>query len=64
MPEVLTLDETAALLRVSRRTMFRLIAAREIPAFKVGGRWRFKRDYLLRIIETGAELVELEKRAG
>ncbi len=64
MPEVLTLDETAALLRVSRRTMFRLIAAREIPAFKVGGRWRFKRDFLLRIIEQGAELVELEKRAG
>jgi excisionase family DNA binding protein len=44
--------------------MFRLIAAREIPAFKVGGRWRFKRDFLLRIIEQGAELVELEKRAG
>jgi excisionase family DNA binding protein len=64
MQEVLTLDETAALLRVSRRTMFRLLAAKEIPAFKVGGRWRFKRDFLLKIIETGAELVELEKRAG
>jgi excisionase family DNA binding protein len=64
MHEILTVSETAALLRISRRTLFRLIAAREIPAFKVGGRWRFKRDFLLRIIEMGAELVEMEKRAG
>jgi excisionase family DNA binding protein len=64
MQEVLTLDETAALLRISRRTLFRLIAAREIPAFKVGGRWRFKRDSLLRIIETGAEIVDLSRFNG
>jgi excisionase family DNA binding protein len=64
MHEILTVSETAALLRISRRTLFRLIAAREIPAFKVGGRWRFKRDFLLKIIEQGAELVEMEKRAG
>jgi len=57
MHEILTVSETAALLRVSRRTLFRLLAAKEIPAFKVRGHWRFNRDFLLRIIEQGAELV-------
>jgi excisionase family DNA binding protein len=58
MHEVLTLNEAAELLRTSRRTMFRMIERKEIPAFKVGNQWRFKRDYLLRIIEQGAELLE------
>ena len=64
MHEILTLNEAAALLRVSRRTMFRLLEKKEIPAFKVRGHWRFNRDFLLKIIEQGAELVELEKRTG
>jgi excisionase family DNA binding protein len=58
MHEVLTLNEAAALFRISRRTLFRMIERKEIPAFKIGGQWRFKRDYLLRIIEQGAELLE------
>jgi excisionase family DNA binding protein len=58
MHEVLTLNEAAALFRISRRTMFRMIEKKEIPAFKIGNQWRFKRDYLLRIIEQGAELLE------
>jgi excisionase family DNA binding protein len=58
MHEVLTLNEAAALFRISRRTMFRMIEKKEIPAFKIGNQWRFKRDYLLRIIEQGAEILE------
>jgi excisionase family DNA binding protein len=58
MHEVLTLNEAAELLRVSRRTVLRMIERKEIPVFKVGVQWRFKRDYLLRIIEQGAELLE------
>jgi excisionase family DNA binding protein len=58
MHEVLTLNEAAKLFRISRRTMFRMIEKKEIPAFKIGNQWRFKRDYLLRIIEQGAELLE------
>jgi excisionase family DNA binding protein len=58
MHEVLTLNEAAALFRISRRTLFRMIERKEIPAFKIGGQWRFKRDYLLRIIEQGAEILE------
>lgn len=41
--EIFTLDEVAAYLKVGKRTIYRLAAARRIPAFKVGGTWRFAR---------------------
>mgnify|MGYP001362504297 CR=1 FL=1 len=41
--QILTLDEVAAYLKVGKRTVYRLAAARKIPAFKVGGTWRFSR---------------------
>ncbi|MCW3699880.1 helix-turn-helix domain-containing protein [Burkholderia cenocepacia] len=41
--EIFTLDEVAAFLKVGKRTAYRLAAAKRIPAFKVGGSWRFSR---------------------
>ena len=41
--EILTLREVANYLKVTDRTIYRLVAARKIPAFKVGGTWRFSR---------------------
>lgn len=41
--EIFALDEVAAYLKVGRRTVYRLAAAKKIPAFKVGGMWRFSR---------------------
>lgn len=40
---VLTLAEVAAYLKVTERTIYRLAGAKKIPAFKVGGVWRFSR---------------------
>jgi excisionase family DNA binding protein len=41
--EIFTLDDVAAYLKVGKRTVYRLAAAKKIPAFKVGGTWRFSR---------------------
>ena len=41
--EIFKLDEVAAYLKVGKRTVYRLSAAKKIPAFKVGGAWRFSR---------------------
>jgi excisionase family DNA binding protein len=38
---IFTLDELAAYLKVGKRTLYRLAAHREIPAFKVGGHGGF-----------------------
>ena len=41
--EILTIREVADYLKVTERTIYRLAAAKQIPAFKVGGSWRFSR---------------------
>ena len=40
---IMVIDEVAAYLKVTERTIYRLAAAHKIPAFKVGGSWRFSR---------------------
>ena len=50
--QILTLDEVAAYLKVGKRTVYRLAAAKEIPAFKVGGIWRFRKADLERWIAS------------
>lgn len=44
--EILTIDEVAAYLKVGKRTVYRLAASGQIPAFKLGGTWRFRRGEL------------------
>ena len=41
--EILTIKQVAEYLKVTERTIYRLAAAKKIPAFKVGGTWRFAR---------------------
>lgn len=41
--EILTIKQVADYLKVTERTIYRLAAAKQIPAFKVGGSWRFSR---------------------
>ena len=50
-PDVLTLHECQQILQVSRGTMLRLLHENEIPAFRVGNRWRIKRKAMLEFIE-------------
>ena len=39
---VLTLKEVAVYLKVTERTIYRIVGDRKISAFKVGGSWRFR----------------------
>ena len=41
--EILTIDEVAAYLKAGKRTVYRLAASGKLPAFKLGGTWRFSR---------------------
>ena len=40
---IMTIGEVANYLKVTERTIYRLAGAKQIPAFKVGGSWRFSR---------------------
>jgi excisionase family DNA binding protein len=41
MPELFTLEELSSYLRVTEKTVYRLLDKRSIPATKVGRQWRF-----------------------
>jgi len=43
---ILTISEVAHLLKVAQKTVYSLAQRAEIPAFKVGGQWRFSKDAL------------------
>ena len=44
--EILTIDEVAVYLKAGKRTVYRLAANGKLPAFKLGGTWRFRRGDL------------------
>lgn len=41
--EILTIDEVATYLKAGKRTVYRLAGSGKLPAFKLGGTWRFRR---------------------
>jgi len=45
------IKDVAEYLKVTERTIYRLAAAKKIPAFKVGGSWRFSRTDIERWIQ-------------
>jgi excisionase family DNA binding protein len=44
--QLLTLEQVAEYLNVDKFTVYRLLNDKELPAFKVGNQWRFKRKML------------------
>jgi excisionase family DNA binding protein len=44
--QLINLGDAALILQVSKRTLLRMIQQKEVPAFKVGGQWRFRQAQL------------------
>lgn len=43
---LLTTEQVARYLKVDKFTVYRLVARKKIPAFRVGNQWRFKKSML------------------
>lgn len=52
--KVLTIREVSEYLRVSRQTIYRMLRRGDIPAFRIGGDWRFNIEDLGRWVEKGS----------
>lgn len=46
LPTILTVREVAGYLRMHEMTIYRMARQGDIPAYKVGNRWRFNRTRL------------------
>ena len=53
--EVMTLREASQYLGISPDTLYKYLNEDKIPAFKLGNRWRFKKDLLDRWMEQKSE---------
>ena len=54
----MTLREASEYLGVSPDTLYKYLGENSIPAFKLGNRWRFKKDLLDRWMEKKSERPE------
>jgi excisionase family DNA binding protein len=44
--KVLNVHDLAVLLRVHQSTIYRLLKAHQLPAFRMGSHWRFNREHI------------------
>ncbi len=60
--DIMTIKEVAEYLKLNEKTTYRLTSEGKIPAFKVGGSWRFRRDEIEKFTrEQGAQQSEDQK---
>ena len=50
--DLLTLEELAVFLKVSRDTVYRMAQRGKIPAVKVGNQWRFTRSEVMNALKS------------
>jgi excisionase family DNA binding protein len=43
---IMTIEECAKYLKISLSTLYKLAQVGKIPAFKLSGQWRFKKDLI------------------
>ncbi len=58
MSEILTVEQTAVYLKVSTKTIRRLIKSEEIVASKVGGCWRIKQVDIEEYLKRKSNIME------
>ena len=52
IPEVMTLKECQQLLKVGKNTMLELLHTKRIEGFKIGSRWKVKKESLVEFIQN------------
>lgn len=64
--EILTIRDVAEYLKVTEKTVYGLAQKRQIPGFKVGGQWRFRREDIAAWIgaQTAEALAGLREEPG
>lgn len=64
MDEILTATEAASLLKVHKRTVYRLAEQGVIPGNRIGHRWRFNRTNILALVSKGDGAAQIDAGAA
>ena len=60
--EIMGITQVAEYLNIHRMTLYDLVRERKIPAFKVGGQWRFRKELLEKWITTETKRRERQSK--
>lgn len=60
--DIMTMKEIALYLKLNEKTAYKLTAEGKIPAFKVGGSWRFRKSEIDRWIKEQEQMVITESK--
>jgi len=60
----LTLQEAAELLKVSKKTAYRMVQAGRLPGFKVGSAWRFRESDIDKWVDQLLSANPVKERHG
>ena len=55
---IFTIEELAEYLKISKEKIYKMLQASELPAFKVGNQWRFKKSDIENWISENTVSVE------
>lgn len=55
MAKLMTIDEVAEYLNLSKETLYKKVRKKEIPAIKIGRLWRFQKEAIEKWIEEKAK---------
>ncbi|GAB4196926.1 MAG: helix-turn-helix domain-containing protein [Phycisphaeraceae bacterium] len=58
--EIMTMDELAEYLKISKSTLYKLAVENKLPGQKIGKRWRFHKDAIDDWVKAGRDV----ERAG
>jgi excisionase family DNA binding protein len=53
-PDIMDIAEAASYLNIKKGTLYRLAKNGQVPAAKIGGQWRFKRERLDKLFSGAA----------
>jgi len=62
MDTLMTLDEVAAYLRLSKDTVYRMAQSGRIPASKVGTQWRFRQSDVDAWLEQNKNVAKKDRK--
>jgi excisionase family DNA binding protein len=48
--QIMTVEDVAEFLKLSKITIYKLVKKGQLPGFRVGNSWRFRRDKILEIV--------------
>lgn len=48
---IMDIKEVANYLKIKEQTVYRLVQQRKIPALKIGGQWKIKKEHLDRMFD-------------